>query len=88
MKGTDRDLSYIVSHPRFSKLLLAPEQQDSWRKFHERVLALCESIWKQVTPILCIDSPEGQATDENDDDLGEGPKDALSSAWRSLRESR
>lgn len=59
----------------------------SWRKVHDRIVAICESIWTKVTPVLCIDSPEGH-TDELIEDFMVGPKDLLSYSWRALKDSR
>jgi hypothetical protein len=54
---------------------------------HNRIIAICNQIWLEVKPVLCVDSPEGH-TDEALDDLMVGPKDVLSYSWRALRESR
>lgn len=58
-----------------------------WRSFHDRIVSLCDKIWDEVKPVLCVDSPEGH-TDEPVEDLNVGPKDILSYSWRALRESR
>lgn len=54
---------------------------------HDRTVLVCERIWEEVKPVLCVDSPEGH-TDEPVEDLNVGPKDILSYSWRALRESR
>lgn len=63
------------------------EHDSSWRKVHDRIVAICENIWTKVTPVLCIDTPEGH-TDELIEDLMLGPKDLLSYSWRALKDSR
>lgn len=63
------------------------EYDSSWRKVHDRIVAICENVWTKVTPVLCIDSPEGH-TDELIDDFMVGPKDLLSYSWRALKDSR
>lgn len=80
---------YIISMPNFYLLVGDPssKSQDNWRNIHSRIVALCDRIWEEVKPVLCIDSPEGH-TDEPIEELGVGPKDILSYSWRGLRESR
>lgn len=58
-----------------------------WRSIHNRIVYICNKIWFEVKPVLCVDSPEGH-TDEPVEDLLVGPKDILSYSWRALRESR
>lgn len=60
---------------------------DAWQSVHNRIASICDRIWLEVKPVLCIDSPEGH-TDEPIEDSGVGPKDILSYSWRALRESR
>ena len=73
--------------PRFHALLLNGADADAWRSIHDRIVAICDRVWEEVRPVLCIDSPEGH-TDEPTEDLSVGPKDVLSYSWRALRESR
>ncbi|OGM51318.1 HEAT repeat protein [Aspergillus bombycis] len=80
-------LRYIVLTPDFHVLISnAQTSYQAWRAVHSRVVAVCDKIWIEVRPVLCIDSPEGH-TDEPIDDLAVGPKDILSYSWRALRES-
>ncbi|KAB8263233.1 putative death-receptor fusion protein-domain-containing protein [Aspergillus pseudonomiae] len=80
-------LRYIVLTPDFHVLISnAQTGYGAWRTVHSRIVAVCDKIWIEVKPILCIDSPEGH-TDEPIDDLTVGPKDILSYSWRALRES-
>lgn len=79
---------YIVLTPDFHVLISNAETgYEAWRAVHSRIVAVCDKIWVEVKPVLCIDSPEGH-TDEPIDDLAVGPKDILSYSWRALRESR
>ncbi|PGH15198.1 hypothetical protein AJ79_02563 [Helicocarpus griseus UAMH5409] len=79
-------LRYIVSTTRFYSLFPSPAGGiPYWRKYQDRMMSLCQSIWIGVRAILCIDSPEGQ--DEDAADELKGPKDLLSCSWRALRES-
>lgn len=75
--------------PNFYLLVQDPNSKshENWRNIHSRIVALCDRIWEEVKPVLCIDSPEGH-TDEPIEELGVGPKDILSYSWRGLRESR
>ncbi|KAL5361084.1 putative death-receptor fusion protein-domain-containing protein [Aspergillus floccosus] len=81
-------LRYIISMPNFYLLVQGPNSKshENWRNIHSRIVALCDRIWEEVKPVLCIDSPEGH-TDEPIEELGVGPKDILSYSWRGLRES-
>ncbi|KAI9376069.1 putative death-receptor fusion protein-domain-containing protein [Aspergillus egyptiacus] len=81
-------LRYIVSSPNFYSLVSAEgsSESDNWKLIHSRISALCDKIWIEVKPQLCIDSPEGHAA-EPIEDLKVGPKDILSYSWRALRES-
>ncbi|KAE8415009.1 putative death-receptor fusion protein-domain-containing protein [Aspergillus pseudocaelatus] len=80
-------LRYIVLTPDFHVLISnAQTGYEAWRAVHSRIVAVCDKIWVEVKPVLCIDSPEGH-TDEPIDDLAVGPKDILSYSWRALRES-
>ena len=67
-----------VSSPR--------DEVAAWSSFLERMLSVCWSIWFGVHDVLCVDSPEREHEDQ-DEDLA-GPKDVLSFSWRALRESR
>lgn len=78
-----------MATPHFYSLLCEPANAayDEWRSVHTRIATVCNRIWNEVKPVLCIDSPEGH-TDEPVEDLLVGPKDILSYSWRALRESR
>ena len=65
----------------------SPHSYSHWRSFHERISSICDKVWHEVKPVLCVDSPEGYI-DEAAEDLAVGPKDILSYSWRALRESR
>lgn len=84
---------YITGHLGFSKsVTIATDQiaDEPWLDFHDRLLAGCSDVWRLVEPVLCIDSPEGQYDDDDDDgkNLDIGIKDTLSYCWRALKESR
>ncbi|RAL13849.1 THADA/TRM732 family protein [Aspergillus homomorphus CBS 101889] len=80
-------LRYIVATPNFYSLVSHQSTNfDNWRAFHVRIVHVCDRIWNEVRPVLCIDSPEGH-TDDPIEELGVGPKDILSYSWRALRES-
>ncbi|KAJ5489742.1 hypothetical protein N7539_004632 [Penicillium diatomitis] len=86
LHGYMSGLRYIISMPNFHNLLLDGPTTESWRSIHDRILFICNRVWEEVKPILCIDSPEGH-TDDPAEDLAVGPKDILSYSWRALRES-
>lgn len=75
--------------PKFYSLICEQSSQtySTWRSTHLRIQSICNKIWLEVKPVLCVDSPEGH-TDEPVEDLAVGPKDILSYSWRALRESR
>ncbi|THC95402.1 hypothetical protein EYZ11_005126 [Aspergillus tanneri] len=81
-------LRYIISTADFHRLI--PEStltaHENWRIVHTRIVSICDKIWNEVKPVLCIDSPEGH-TDEPAEGLSVGPKDILSYSWRALREA-
>ncbi|PWY74362.1 HEAT repeat protein [Aspergillus heteromorphus CBS 117.55] len=80
-------LRYIVATPNFYSLVSNGQPAyDSWKSIHSRIVQVCDRIWNEVKPVLCIDSPEGH-TDDPIEELGVGPKDILSYSWRALRES-
>ncbi|KAL4785390.1 putative death-receptor fusion protein-domain-containing protein [Aspergillus varians] len=81
-------LRYIVSSPDFYLLVSCEgsNHSENWKSIHTRISLVCDSIWEEVKPQLCIDSPEGHAA-EPIEDLKVGPKDILSYSWRALRES-
>ncbi|PLB55905.1 HEAT repeat protein [Aspergillus steynii IBT 23096] len=81
-------LRYIVSTTDFHALISGPESPnyENWRSTHARIVSICDKIWNEVKPVLCIDSPEGHS-DEPAEGLSVGPKDILSYSWRALRES-
>ncbi|KAI9043885.1 THADA/TRM732 family protein [Aspergillus affinis] len=81
-------LRYIVAMTDFHILISDPESPnpENWRSTHARIVFVCDKIWNEVKPVLCIDSPEGHS-DEPAEGLSVGPKDILSYSWRALRES-
>ncbi|EEA27348.1 HEAT repeat protein [Talaromyces marneffei ATCC 18224] len=88
LHGHTSALRYIVATPKFyTSISGSTDKYDSsWRRVHDRIVAICENIWTKVKPVLCIDSPEGH-TDELTDDFMVGPKDLLSYSWRALKDS-
>ncbi|KAJ5452628.1 Armadillo-like helical [Penicillium cf. griseofulvum] len=86
LHGYTSGLRYIVLMPNFHTLISDESGSAAWRSVHDRIVALCDKIWLEAKPLLCIDSPEGHS-DEPTEDLDVGPKDALSYSWRSLREA-
>ena len=79
---------YIIATPNFYSLVSSGQPlYDNWKSIHVRIVQVCDQIWNEVKPVLCIDSPEGH-TDDPIEELGVGPKDILSYSWRALRESR
>ncbi|RAK96233.1 THADA/TRM732 family protein [Aspergillus ibericus CBS 121593] len=80
-------LRYIIATPNFYSLVSSGQPSyDNWKSVHARIVQVCDQIWNEVKPVLCIDSPEGH-TDDPIEELGVGPKDILSYSWRALRES-
>ncbi|OOF99394.1 hypothetical protein ASPCADRAFT_393269 [Aspergillus carbonarius ITEM 5010] len=80
-------LRYIIATPNFYSLVSSGQPlYDNWKSIHVRIVQVCDQIWNEVKPVLCIDSPEGH-TDDPIEELGVGPKDILSYSWRALRES-
>lgn len=71
----------------FYSLVSGSQNTTIWRSVHDRIVWICDKVWQEVKPVLCIDSPEGHS-DEPLEDLSVGPKDILSYSWRALRESR
>lgn len=51
------------------------------------ILDICTRIWSLVQRDLCVDSPETE-THEDEQDGPEGPKDHLAYSWKALRDSR
>ncbi|KAJ5668654.1 hypothetical protein N7462_009724 [Penicillium macrosclerotiorum] len=86
LHGYMSGLRYIVSMPDFHSLISNDSTSTFWRNVHDRILQICDNVWQEVKPVLCVDSPEGH-TDEPIDELSVGPKDILSYSWRALRES-
>ncbi|KAJ5835407.1 Armadillo-like helical [Penicillium robsamsonii] len=86
LHGYTSGLRYIVLMPSFHSLISDGSGSAAWRSVHDRIVAICDKIWLEAKPLLCIDSPEGHS-DEPTEDLNVGPKDALSYSWRSLREA-
>ena len=61
----------------------------TWEMLKKRVISSCAGVWEAIKGTLCLDSPEGHQTNHKDEDgLNIGMKDALSFAWRALKESR
>ncbi|KAJ5669950.1 Armadillo-like helical [Penicillium maclennaniae] len=86
LHGYMSGLRYIVLMPKFYSLLSSDSDLIAWKSVHDRIVTICDKVWQEVKPVLCIDSPEGH-TDEPTEDLSVGPKDILSYSWRALRES-
>ncbi|KAF7591447.1 hypothetical protein BBP40_001550 [Aspergillus hancockii] len=82
----DAPLHGYVSALRYLQIRGSLTAFEAWKSVHARILSLCDRIWNEVKPVLCIDSPEGH-TDEPIEDLAVGPKDILSYSWRALREA-
>lgn len=80
-------IRYIAGTPNFHEVVSSPDDEvPAWSSFMERMLSICWSVWFGVHDVLCVDSPEREHEDL-DEDLA-GPKDVLSFSWRALRESR
>ena len=73
--------------PSFYSYISNTPDAAAWRSVHDRIVAVCNKVWQEVRPVLCIDSPEGHS-DEPVEEFSVGPKDLLSYSWRALRESR
>lgn len=73
--------------PNFHSLISDDSDPKTWRSVHDRIVSICNKVWQEVKPVLCIDSPEGH-TDDPNEEISVGPKDILSYSWRALRESR
>lgn len=86
LHGYTSGLRLIVLMPNFHTLISDESGCATWRSVHERIVSICDRIWLEAKPVLCIDSPEGHS-DEPTEELNVGPKDVLSYSWRSLRES-
>ncbi|KAJ6063335.1 uncharacterized protein N7446_007455 [Penicillium canescens] len=86
LHGYTSGLRLIVLMPNFHTLISDESGCAAWRSVHERIVSICDRIWLEAKPVLCIDSPEGHS-DEPTEELNVGPKDVLSYSWRSLRES-
>jgi hypothetical protein len=86
LHGYISGLRYIILMPEFYTLVSSDDNSVAWRSIHGRIVNICDRVWQEVKPVLCIDSPEGH-TDEPIEDLSVGPKDILSYSWRALRES-
>ena len=71
----------------FHSQISAESESITWRSAHDRIIVICDKVWNEVKPLLCVDSPEGHS-DEPAEELSVGPKDILSYSWRALRESR
>lgn len=86
LHGYISGLRYIILMPEFHALVSSEDNSVAWRSIHGRIVNICDRVWQEVKPVLCIDSPEGH-TDEPIEDLSVGPKDILSYSWRALRET-
>jgi hypothetical protein len=66
------------------------EEGNSELEARDRVICISRQVWRAVADRLCVDSPETEATNEEDsfEEVGAGPKDMLSYSWRALRDSR
>jgi hypothetical protein len=55
-----------------------------------RIISISIRVWRAVAERLCVDSPETETSEveDNFEEVGTGPKDMLSYAWRALRDSR
>lgn len=81
---------YITCRPDYVSLWNRDGSNSNvWRNTHERLFECCESVWKVVKDILCVDSPEGHVSEDSEDNETEvDAKDLLSFSWRALREAR
>ncbi|KAJ5935095.1 Armadillo-like helical [Penicillium verhagenii] len=86
LHGYMSGLRYIILVPEFYSLISVDSSPSTWKSTHDRIVSICDSVWQEVKPVLCIDSPEGH-TDQPTEDFSVGPKDILSYSWRALRES-
>lgn len=89
LHGYISGLRFIILIPDFYSLISdqSGTNYNEWETTHARIVSICDRIWNEVKPLLCLDSPEGHA-DEPAEDFTVGPKDLLSYSWRALRESR
>ncbi|EAS34462.3 HEAT repeat protein [Coccidioides immitis RS] len=86
LQGHVSALRYIVGTPNFHAIVSSSQDSVSaWSSFLKRILSICSRIWFGVQDVLCVDSPEREH--ENPDEDLAGPKDILSFSWRALRES-
>jgi hypothetical protein len=84
-------LRYIINRPDFYSSLIDDSDTGPalWRRLNQRIFKDCEDVWEAVKEVLCIDSPEGHASEEDElDGLDIGTKDTLSFSWRALKEAR
>lgn len=84
-------LRYIINRPDFYNSLIDDYGTGPafWRQLNQRILKNCEDVWESVKEVLCIDSPEGHISEEDEiDGLDIGTKDTLSFSWRALKEAR
>ncbi|KAJ5777592.1 hypothetical protein N7520_000838 [Penicillium odoratum] len=86
LHGYMSGLRYIILVPDFHSHISVESNPSTWKSIHDRIVSICDSVWHEVKPVLCIDSPEGHS-DQPTEDFEVGPKDILSYSWRSLRES-
>ncbi|KAJ5564383.1 hypothetical protein N7513_000625 [Penicillium frequentans] len=86
LHGYMSGLRYIILVPDFYSHISVESNPSTWKSIHDRIVSICDSVWQEVKPVLCIDSPEGHS-DQPLEDFEVGPKDILSYSWRSLRES-
>lgn len=85
-----KNCRYIIDQPDFYNALLkeSDNRRNMWRKVHERLYNLFQSIWECVRNVLCNDAPEGHMPEDVDDGAMFNTKDVLSYAWRALKEAR
>ncbi len=84
-------LRYIISRPDFYDSLADhyDTREGTWRQLNQRLFKNCKDVWGAVKGVLCIDSPEGHVSEEDEiDGLDIGTKDTLSFSWRALKEAR
>ena len=82
---------YIVRRPDFYDSLTHDFDTlpGNWMQLNQRLIRNCENVWEAVREVLCIDSPEGHSSEDDEiHGLEIGTKDTLSFSWRGLKESR
>lgn len=79
---------YIIEKPRFYQTMSSdPAVLLHLQKLYLRLYGMFQTLWTCVHDTLCIDTTEGVAVEElEEEDIG--TKDVLSYSWRALKESR